>query len=311
MGLQRPGSAGTPPQQREPLISSANPPVLDSLDSSSRESSNCLEKHRRRNSVPTSTSSDSSLDLAYSGPVSRERSAAGNHNTDGNRASLAEPGRTRRFRAFVEDDEKEDETYDRDSTVVTKPLINQLENFNCTRTPTPLILTRHRRFASASNNTSISSFDCVRAACRRSLTSENVPNLEAWSTMTIYESETSSEDGTVDNNQSTDPNNSNNSGGAADSESSGVLNEPVWKIDCENKRTERERLISFFKISETRLPPPEIRKVVNFLEWEVNQDILSYRDFEVTELADIELVLRKLSTGEWKCLHVMIAYIKR
>jgi len=307
VGLHRPGSDGTP-QEREPLISSVNLPVPDSSDSSSRESSNCRKKHRRGSSVPTSTSSDSYFDLAYSRPVNRERYAADNYNADSNRTSSAEPGRTVGFRAFVDNEEKRGETHYPDNTAPTRSLINQLENFNPTRAPTPLILTRHRRFASVPYNRGITSFDGVGLGCQRSLTLEDIPTPEAWSTMAIYGGETSSDDGTVDNNQRADPD---NFGGSAGSESSIVVGEPGWKISCENKRARRERLIAFFKIPDTRLPPPEIRKVVDFFQWEVNQDILSYTDFEMTEFADIELVLEKLRTGQWKCLDVMVAYIKR
>ncbi|PWW73689.1 amidase signature enzyme [Tuber magnatum] len=117
-----------------------------------------------------------------------------------------------------------------------------------------------------------------------------------------------SRDGSIDIGQTID---SDNLPCPSSSESRTVAKEPVWKTSCEKKRAERDRLIAFFKIPETRLPPPEIRKVDNFFEWEINQDLLPYRDFEITELADVEQVLEKLRTGQWRCIDVAIAYIKR
>ncbi|RPA96102.1 amidase signature enzyme [Choiromyces venosus 120613-1] len=127
--------------------------------------------------------------------------------------------------------------------------------------------------------------------------------------MAVHGSEwTLSEDQAIKNNQQTVSDRLQDS---ANPESNNVVEKQVWKISCEEKRAQRERLTTFFKIPETRLPPPEIRKIVNFLEWEVNHDLLSDKCFKITECEDIEQLLQKLRSGEWRCIEVMVAYIKR
>lgn len=85
----------------------------------------------------------------------------------------------------------------------------------------------------------------------------------------------------------------------------GSLPLDTWETKAAEKRAHQATLIPA-SLKLKVLPGADVLNVVNF-----PLDVLSARDLEITEPADVGLLLAKMASGEWTAVEVATAYCNR
>lgn len=82
-----------------------------------------------------------------------------------------------------------------------------------------------------------------------------------------------------------------------------------WETRCAERRKKQLDSIPSAWLIDT--PPPTSERVSNVLDFPIDSGLLTPREIEITETVDLEVLLQKLSSGDWSSTEVTTSFYKR